>query len=156
MKKINWKLLIGSVVTIELLSWFVSWLSGDIQGVYNNLQLPKFAPPNWLFGVVWPILYLMMGVSLYLIIEAKGDYTKKKAYSVFALQLLLNFTWTIIFFRFQWYWTAFFVIVALNVFIWLTIWLFYKLNKTAAWLLIPYGLWVIFASFLNYAIAYIN
>jgi tryptophan-rich sensory protein len=126
-----------------------------IKDWYVHLNKPFFNPPNYLFGPVWSILYLLMGVSLFMILQSKSI-TKKKAISIFFVQLFLNFWWSFLFFKFQLLGISLIEIVLM----WLSIlWMiieFKKINKTAAYLQIPYLAWVTFASLLNLAIWYLN
>jgi len=121
---------------------------------YATLNKPFFNPPNWIFGPVWTVLYLMMALSLYLIWKQNAD--NKDAISWFGFQLLLNSVWSIAFFGFQSPSCGLGIIILLWLAILITIIKFYKLSKPAAWLLIPYLLWVSFASILNLSIVLIN
>jgi tryptophan-rich sensory protein len=124
---------------------------------YNTLNKPLFSPPNWIFGPVWAVLYLLMGVSLYLV-WSKGFGSKKgkAALNFFIAQLFLNFLWSILFFGFHSPILALVDIAALWIMILLTIVKFLPISKTAAYLLIPYLLWVSFASLLNLSILMLN
>lgn len=117
---------------------------------YQTLNKPFFSPPNWIFGPVWTILYILMGISLYLVWE------KKKVPAVFWIQLILNALWSIIFFGMRNPTLALMDIVALWITIILTMKAFYKINKIAAYLLIPYLVWVSFATILNLIIVLLN
>ncbi len=125
-----------------------------LQNWYPFIQKPSFTPPNYLFGPVWTLLYILMGISLSLIIQN----TKKNttALIIFCAQLLLNFLWSFLFFYWQNIKLAFTEIVILWFFIAWMIGVFYKINKTAALLNIPYLLWVGFASVLTGSIYYLN
>lgn len=123
---------------------------------YTTIQKPSFNPPNYLFGPVWSFLYLLMGVSLYMIIQTPKSKLKTNALLIFGLQLTLNFIWSFLFFKFQLLGLAFVEIILIWISILSMILLFRKLNKTAAYLQIPYLLWVSFASVLNGAIWYLN
>jgi tryptophan-rich sensory protein len=125
----------------------------SISGWYADLAKPEFSPPNWVFGPVWITLYTMMGISAYLIYK-KGFEKKnvKLALSFFGGQLILNALWSILFFGFQSPLAALICIIALLTMIILTIVLFWRVSKSAALLLVPYMLWVSFASVLNYFI----
>jgi tryptophan-rich sensory protein len=140
-------LLVGGISGIATVSGIKDW--------YVHLNKPFFNPPNYLFGPVWSILYLLMGVSLFMILQSKSI-TKKKAISIFFVQLFLNFWWSFLFFKFQLLGISLIEIVLM----WLSIlWMiieFKKINKTAAYLQIPYLAWVTFASLLNLAIWYLN
>lgn len=129
-----------------------------IKNWYPFLNKPWFNPPNWIFGPVWSLLYLLMAISLYLIWK-KGLFTKKKittAGAIFFVQLFLNFLWSIIFFGLKNPLLALADIVVLWTAIFITIKHFYRLDKTAAYLLIPYLLWVSFAIILNLSIVFLN
>lgn len=122
---------------------------------YATLNKPVFSPPNWVFGPAWTILYILMGISLYLVWTSKGK-LKQNALNLFFVQLGLNALWSIIFFGLKNPALAFVNIVALWVAIFLTIRSFNKVNKLAGNLLIPYLLWVTFASILNLSIIILN
>lgn len=130
---------------------------GAIDGWYITLVKPVFSPPNWIFAPVWIILYFLMGIALYLVWETK---VKKKqvndAIQLFGVHLLINATWSIVFFGLKSPFLAFLNIMALWLLIILVIYKFWYVNKTAAYLLIPYLLWVSFATFLNYSIWVLN
>lgn len=118
---------------------------------YASLQRPSFSPPNWVFGPVWLTLYTIMGISAHLI--WKRGWKKKKVRSalyVFSVQLALNSIWSFIFFGLNDLMLALFEIAVLWVFIAASILKFYDIDKRAAWLLVPYLLWVSFAMVLNY------
>ena len=127
-----------------------------ITGWYATIQKPSFNPPNWIFGPVWTVLYIMMGVALGLVWSETTKLTKSKAYTFFFIQLALNGIWSIIFFAMEQPPLAMVDIIILLVFIVLTIKAFFPINKLAAYLLIPYLLWVSFASVLNASIWYLN
>ncbi|MBA3724331.1 MAG: tryptophan-rich sensory protein [Candidatus Levybacteria bacterium] len=128
-----------------------------IESWYPTLAKPSFTPPNWLFGPVWSLLYFMMGISFYLIWK-KGDKDVKlrKALHVFLFQLFFNFLWTFVFFGLEQPLAGFIVIASLWISILYTIILFRKISQPAAYLLIPYLLWVTYASFLNLFIVLLN
>ena len=138
--------IIGSVFTVSAIP---NW--------YSSLNKPFFSPPNWLFGPVWTLLYLFMGISLYLIWQQGVQKKKiKTALKYFFIQLALNFVWTPIFFGLKSPALALIVIIAMLVFIVLTIKKFYPINNWAAYLLIPYLAWVSFATILNASIVLLN
>lgn len=123
---------------------------------YASLIKPSFSPPNWIFGPVWTTLYILMGVSLYLVARVKGKGGRGKAITIFGIQLLLNAIWSIIFFGMKNPGLAFIDILALWIAIILTIKSFSKIYKLGSYLLIPYLLWVSFAAILNYNIWILN
>jgi translocator protein len=124
---------------------------------YRELRKPAFNPPDWLFGPVWTVLYIMMGVALFLVIR-EGFKTPgvRAAFAVFAVQLVLNITWSALFFGLKSPGAAFAEIVVLWAAIAATIALFKPISTAAAALLIPYILWVTFAAALNFAIWRLN
>lgn len=128
-----------------------------IPGWYQTLNKPPFSPPNWIFGPVWTILYFLMGVAAYLIwIKGLEEKAVKKALIFFIAQLVFNFFWSILFFGFHSPILGLINILILWVLILITIIKFYKISKTASYLLIPYLLWVSFATILNLSIVLLN
>jgi len=123
---------------------------------YLTLQKPVFNPPGWLFGPVWTLLYLLMGLSFYLIWNARNTGMKKTAIVVFAVQLILNVSWSLAFFGMQSIISGFIIIVSLWLAIGLTIYRFRQISRLAAGLLLPYLVWVSFAAILNYALWSLN
>lgn len=128
----------------------------NISTWYATLDKPFFSPPNWLFGPVWTLLYLLMGLSLYLVWAADYEKTKKPAFVAFGLQLVLNALWSLVFFGLHAPWAGVVVIVLLLASIVATARLFWPISKPAAYLLFPYILWVGFATLLNIAVAVLN
>lgn len=141
-------------VAIGGLSGFAT--TDAISGWYATIQKPSFNPPNWIFGPVWTVLYIMMGVALGLVWSGATKLPKQKAYAFFITQLVLNGVWSILFFAMENPPLAMADIALLLVFIVLTIKAFFPISKLAAYLLIPYLLWVSFASVLNASIWYLN
>jgi len=142
-------------LTIGFLSSFAT--QSSVNDWYLQLNKPSFNPPNWIFAPVWTILYIMMGVAAG-IVWAKGFYHiwVKTALYHFGIQLLFNALWSIIFFGFKNTFGALLVILTLLVLLTFTIKWFKVVSKTAAYLLIPYLLWVCFATALNYKIWELN
>lgn len=138
--------IIGSIFTISAIP---TW--------YATLVKPALNPPSWIFGPVWTTLYALMGIAAFLIWKQGWERQDvKKALSVFGIQLILNASWSIVFFGLQSPAWAFVNIVAMWFAIVLTMILFYKISKPAMWLLLPYILWVSFAGYLNLAIWILN
>ncbi|MGL4774165.1 MAG: TspO/MBR family protein [Clostridium sp.] len=125
--------------------------------IYSKLTIPLLAPPSWIFGVVWPILYILMGIASYRIYMIR-DEGKDVGSSLFfyLLQLLLNFLWPIVFFSFRLYGLSFILLVVLFIFIIITFIQFLKIDKVAGILLIPYIAWIIYAGFLNFVVWMFN
>ncbi len=116
---------------------------------YAGLNRPSFAPPNRIFGPVWTALYVLMGISLFLVWKLAASPARNRALAVFFLQLLLNFAWSFVFFYFNRIGLALAEIILLwGSIVWMLV-LFYKIKPAAAWINIPYLLWVTFASVLN-------
>ena len=125
--------------------------------MFDLLTKPPLSPPGWLFPLVWTILYTLMGLASYLVFTSQKDRNEiKLALQIYTLQLAFNFFWTILFFNFELYFFAFFWLLALLALIILTTILFYKVSKPAAYLMIPYIIWVTFAAYLNLGIALLN
>ena len=160
---------VGSIFTAEAIP---TW--------YQSIIKPAFNPPSWIFGPVWTILYVLMGVSLYLVwkndwkvlnpvlVPSKkvwnrwsesfwvGAWQKQNVIAIFAIQYVLNILWSYVFFGLRMPGLAFFEILALWVSIIYLIINFYRISKPAAWILIPYIFWVSFAVYLNYSIWALN
>lgn len=131
-----------------------SLLSGNRE-MYAMMNRPSITPPAIVFPIVWTILYILMGISSYLIYESQNS-NKENALRIYALQLFFNFFWSIIFFGFSQYLFAFIWLLALIVILIIMIYEFYKINPLAAYLQIPYLLWCIFAAYLNYMVYQLN
>jgi benzodiazapine receptor len=150
--------IVVSIVVCELAGVVGSlFTASSIPGWYAGLTKPSFNPPNWIFGPVWTVLYAMMGVAAY-IVFAKGLKTPgvKLALTIFAAQLLLNTLWSIVFFGAHKILAAVVIIVLLWALILATILLFHKISRPAAYLLVPYILWVGFAAVLNISLYALN
>lgn len=131
--------------------------SSSIDTWYETLVFPPFRPPNWLFGPVWILLYTLMGISVYLIYTGKKKQNARKAaVTFFAAHLIVNAIWSITFFGAEEPNLSLIIIVTLLIMIIMLIRKFYPLSKTAAYLLIPYLLWVSFATYLNAGIWLLN
>ena len=164
---------IGAVFTMSAIS---GPSTGSGLSWYAGLMKPVLAPPNWVFGPVWTALYALIGISLYLVwknnwevknrfLESRrrawnkwserlwtGDWQKANAIAVFVIQYALNIVWSYLFFGLRMPGLAFFGLLALWLAIFWTIVAFYRISKPAAYLLLPYIIWVGFAGYLNYSI----
>lgn len=127
---------------------FASASAGEF---YRELVRPSWAPPGWLFGPVWSVLYFLMGVAAWLVWRARGFAGARSALLVFVFQLAANALWTWLFFVWRQGGLAFAEILVLWVLILVTIFLFWRVSRVAAWLLLPYLAWVTFASVLTLA-----
>jgi tryptophan-rich sensory protein len=145
-------------VAIPLLVGAVAGLlTRNSMQVFEGLQQPPFAPPGVLFPIVWTILYALMGIASYLIYTSGKDPEEvNSALAVYGVQLVVNFLWPIVFFRFGWYTFAFFWLILLWVLVIYTILLFYRISKPAAWLMVPYLIWLTYAAYLNLGIVLLN
>lgn len=131
-------------------------LSGGM-GSYRVMNQPPLSPPGWVFPIVWTVLYLLMGEASYRVLTSGKDKSEiKKALIAYGVQLFLNFLWPIVFFGGQMYLTAFFLLIALWVAIFITLRRFSNLDETAGDLLLPYLLWVTFAGYLNLGVFLLN
>ncbi|MFH0863745.1 MAG: TspO/MBR family protein [Candidatus Gottesmanbacteria bacterium] len=156
--KINYPKLILSIFICLLAGFLGSYFTAPaISTWYVYLQKPFFSPPNWIFAPVWTTLYILMGISAGLVWQKGLDNKKVKlALSIFGVQLVLNILWSFMFFGLQIPFLGLVTIIFLWLAILITIKKFLKINRTAGLLLIPYILWVSFASILNLAIHLLN
>lgn len=154
----NRKLWLVVCIAIPLLVGVISSvLTRQSMQNFAMLEKPPFAPPAWVFPVVWTILYVLMGISSYLILIATAEKEKKEnALLLYWYQLAVNFLWPTFFFNFEWYLFSFFWIVLLWVLVFLMILRFYKIDKRAAYLNIPYLIWLLLAAYLNLGIWWLN
>jgi len=133
---------IGSVIT-----------SSSVATWYLSLPKPSFNPPSWVFGPVWTVLFLLMAIAAYLIWKKGWKRPEVRvALSLYSVQLVLNVLWTVLFFGYHNLAAAYVEVIILWFAIFLTIEFFRGISKAAAWLLLPYLLWVAFAAFLNFSL----
>lgn len=154
MKKINWHLLIISILVPLLIGTIIGIFTSSYIS-YTDLIKPNFSPKPWLFPVVWTILYTLMGISYYLIFISKNN-DKQSAINIYKIQLLVNYLWSILFFVLNLRLFSFFWIILLIILVTIMIIKFFNINKIASYLQIPYLLWIIFASVLNLYIYLLN
>ena len=152
-----WKLII-SIAICEATGILSSILSISFMSPwFNSLNKPTWNPPSYIFGPVWSVLYLLMGISLWLIWKSNETTNKKEiAIIFFTLQLFLNFWWSLLFFKFHLTGLALVDIGLLLILIIITIVKFFPISRVASCILIPYVLWVSFATALNYFIWALN
>lgn len=157
MKKINVGKLSFSIL-IPLLAGFLGsvFTTPAVKDWYPVINKPTWNPPSWLFGPVWTVLFIMMGVALYLVWSKKMDSKIRVALKIFSAQLILNVLWSVFFFGMGNFWLAFGEILILWGLILVTMIIFLKVSKTSGFLLVPYLLWVTFAAYLNFTIAGLN
>ena len=151
---IHWKNLITAVAIPLAAGGLSAWITKDGMKAFETVNQPPLTPPMWLFPVVWSILFVLMGIASYLVVMQKGEDTK--ALTLYAVQLIFNFFWSIWFFNLGWYLFAFLWLVALWILIIATTVAFYRISKPAAWLMLPYLVWVAFAGYLNLGVWWLN
>lgn len=156
MKKNVWKPYIISILIAEAVGLLSGLLAGNIGTSYRSLVQPPLSPPGWLFPVVWVILYALMGIAAAMIWRSPATQDRRQALYLYAAQLFVNFWWSILFFRFELFWFSAVWIILLDLLVIATILQFYKINQTAAWLLVPYLIWILFATYLNIGVAVLN
>ena len=148
--KVNYKKLLLCLGIPLGVGGLAALLTGGSMADYGQMNQPPFAPPGWLFPVVWTALYLMMGYASYRILHSGGEKLQiRKALALYGAQLAVNFLWPLVFFGLSWYLAAFFVLLLLWLLVALTIGAFARLDDTAADLLLPYILWITYAAYLN-------
>lgn len=155
--EIKWGKLIVCILIPLALGGVSAWLTHSSMEHYANIYKPVLSPPGWVFPVVWTILYVLMGVASYLIRVADvSDPRKKRALTLYAIQLLVNVIWPLIFFNAEKYLLAF----AWLVLLWLLVWgctaSFRYISKRAGQLLIPYLIWLFYAGYLNLGVYLLN
>lgn len=150
------KLILSITITVGLGALSGLFTAEAISGWYASLEKPSFNPPNWVFGPVWTLLYLLMGISLYLVWKQPASSRRNTAITLFGIQYLLNMLWSFIFFQLHQVGWAFADILLLWLMIIATIIVFRPFSPAASWLLVPYIAWVSFAMLLNGAIWLLN
>ena len=161
MKKIKWKVLIYSFAAVFSIAFFGMLAIGNNadSSWYNSIK-PSITPPNWVFPVVWNILFLFIACSLYLSWTAKVKNKKeakknhRRIIVAFAVNLFLNILWSFLFFTIQSPVLSFFELIIFEFSIFAMIFITYRIRKSAAYIIVPYGAWVLFAGILNYLIAF--
>jgi tryptophan-rich sensory protein len=154
--KIQWKKLIICIAIPLLVGGLAALITMGSMENFALLNKPPLSPPGWLFPVVWTILYTLMGIASYLVYTSGQPYRSKTSLTVYGVQLFFNFFWSIIFFNLEMYLFAFIWLVVLWLLILVTTVLFYRIEKSAGYLMIPYLIWVTFAGYLNLGIYILN
>lgn len=153
LKNINFrKLIIFILGTIIIGSISAIFIGND----YEQLIKPVLSPPGYIFPIVWTMLYTLMGISLYIISETESNVNPNKAYTLYLYQLIVNSLWTVLFFGLNLTFISFLWIILLIILVILMIKEFLKINKTAAYLQIPYLIWLLFALYLNFGFYILN
>lgn len=157
MKKPTWKTYAFWIILAEVVGALSGWLTRKDVKVYNaTVEQPPLSPPSIVFPIVWAILFILMGIGAARIYLAPASKTRSRSLLLFLVQLAFNFFWSIIFFNLQAFGFAFLWLIVLWVLILLMILSFRKVDKLAAWLQIPYLLWVTFAAYLNLGVWLLN
>lgn len=151
----NIKKIISYIVITLLVGSFFTLFIMDSFNIYNTIDKPFLSPNKIVFPIVWSVLYILMGISLYIISESKY-LNKDKSYLLYILQLLVNSVWPLFFFKFRLFFVSFLIVLLLIYLVIKLILEFYKINKLAAYLQIPYLLWLIFASYLSLGVFLLN
>lgn len=152
--KIQWKKLFWCIVLPLAVGGLSAFLTRGSMETFQLLNKPVLSSPGWLFPVMWTFLYILMGVASYLVLTSGKP--NRSALTVYAIQLVFNFFWSVIFFNFDAYLFAFVWLVILWILILVTMILFFRISETAGYLLLPYLLWVTFAGYLNLYIYLLN
>ena len=132
-----------------------SFLTGNFSELYSDVNRPVLSPPAWLFPVVWSVLYILMGISAYIISESDSK-AKSSAMTIYYLQLAVNFLWSPLFFVGKFYWFSFAWLLLLWALVLMIIIKFAKINKLAGYIQIPYLVWLTFVAYLNLSVAILN
>lgn len=150
--------IVGSILVCQTAGFIGAFFTAsNVPTWYTTIKKPVFNPPNWIFGPVWITLYCLMGIALYLIWVKRGEHPQANfGVYLFLAHLVLNALWSVIFFGMHKICWAFVEIIILWAMILVLMLLFSKIDKRATYLLIPYFLWVSFASVLNYSICMLN
>jgi benzodiazapine receptor len=153
-----WKYALVTVPAIVLLGSLSGWLSnsGYGNGWFDSLDKPFFMPPGWAFGVVWPILYALLGIALAIILAEPPSAARTKALVLFFMQLALNFAWSPLFFAAHWVRVALITIFVMAAVAAMTAGQFWRIRRVAGALMLPYLAWLCFAAALNAAIDRLN
>ena len=153
-----WKIALVTVPAIVLLGSLSGWLSnsGYGNGWFDGLAKPFFMPPGWVFGVVWPILYALLGVAVAIILAEPPSKSRHQALILFCVQLALNFAWSPMFFAAHWVRLALVTIVVMAAIAAMAAGQFWRIRRVAGALMLPYLAWLCFAAALNGAIDRLN
>ena len=152
-----YKLIISIIIPLAVGGISGFFTSSSVNTWFKSLNKPSFNPPSWVFAPVWTTLYILMGISFYIIWKSHAKLEKRyTGYTYYWLQLALNFLWSFLFFFYKRPDLALIDIILLFIMIASTIMSFRKVSKTAAWLLVPYICWVAFATALNFEIWRLN
>ena len=157
MNKNTWKPYLFGILFSEAVGGLAGLLTREATEIYNStLVKPALSPPAIVFPIVWAILYALMGIGAARVWMAPLSPARTRSLRLFLLQLAFNFFWSILFFNFQAFGLAFFWLAVLWILILRMILSFYEVDRLAAWLQLPYLLWVLFAAYLNFGVWKLN
>ena len=155
--RFNLKRLVISLLIPLAVGGLSAFITRGDMDLYKTVERPPFSPPGIVFPIVWSVLYILMGISLYIIWNSGDIYADKTgAYTLFGFQLFLNLIWSPVFFSARQYLLAFLILVILWIAVLLMIISFYKISKHAALLQIPYLIWITIAGYLNIGVYLLN
>lgn len=155
--KINIKSLLLSIALPLVVGAAAGLLTRNAMTDYQMLKQPPLSPPGWLFPVVWTVLYTLMGISSYIVKQSNATTEQiDDALMIYRYQLIVNFLWSIFFFNFRWYLFSFAWLILLWILVIFMIRQFYQISPTAAYLNIPYLIWLTFAAYLNLGVWWLN
>ena len=153
----NFGLLIKSVALPLCIGFLASLLTRQSMQIFPTLNKPPLSPPAIVFPIVWTILYTLMGIGFYLVVTSDGkEEDIQQAIRVYGIQLVVNFLWPTFFFNLQWYLFSFIWLIFLWILVFVMIVRFSRVSKTAAYINIPYLIWLTFAAYLNLGIFLLN
>ena len=157
MNKNTWKPYLFGILFTEAVGGLAGLLTREATEIYNStIVKPALSPPAIVFPIVWAILYALMGIGAARVWMAPLSPARTRSLRLFLLQLAFNFFWSILFFNFQVFGLAFFWLAVLWILILRMILSFYEVDRLAAWLQLPYLLWVLFAAYLNFGVWKLN
>lgn len=150
----NKKLLVGSILFTNILGFIFGLISRPSS--FSGVAQPVFVPPSFVFIVVWIVLYTLLGISFYLILRSRESRDRKRSIGLYFVNLAFNYLWVVWFFNLKWFLFAYIWLVLLIGITVLMIYFFYRVNKWAGIINVPYLLWLVFASIINIYVFYLN
>ena len=156
MWKTDWKRYLPWVAVTEIVGFLAGILSREGTSMYAMMEKPPLSPPGIIFPVVWTLLYALMGIGAARIFEKENSASRKLGLNLFVVQLIVNFFWPLLFFNAQAYGFALLWLVLLWVLVLAQILVYWRLDRVAAWLQVPYLLWLTFAGYLNFGVWQLN
>lgn len=146
---------LGISIIIPNAIGFLGSLIGNVKNGFKEIVKPVFTPPAIVFPIVWTILYTLMGISSYIIYK-ESNYSSRDALIIYFAQLILNSLWTFFFFNLKWFFFSFLLVLIILLLSIIMVIKFYRINKVAAYLQIPYLLWLVFAAILSFNVYLLN